>query len=117
MLLIRRAQLAERTYPVCCLCGAHVHPNSMRGDACAWCIQIAGCASCGATCIVGTMRNGPQGNRVCGECAGEDAPDDRTPDEDEEVALQREMMVEAGHARLDSIDWARDGDTRHFYDD
>ena len=44
-------------------------------------------------------------------------PTDTTPDEEEETALQQEMMVEAGHARPDSIDWMRDGDERHFYDD
>jgi len=43
--------------------------------------------------------------------------DDTTPDEDEEAALQREMIAEAGQARPDSIDWMRDGDTRHFYDE
>lgn len=34
-----------------------------------------------------------------------------------EATIQREMMVEAGQQRPDSIDWMRDGDTRHFYDD
>ncbi len=114
MLLITREQLAARTYPVCALCHERIHPTNMRGDACAWCIQVAGCASCGATCLVGTMRNGPHGNMICGACAGED---DTTPDEDEEAALQQEMMAEAAHSRPDSIDFMRDGDMRHVYDD
>lgn len=46
-----------------------------------------------------------------------DDPTDTTPDEDEEAALQHEMMEEAGRRRPDRIDWMRDGDTRHFYDD
>jgi len=45
------------------------------------------------------------------------AADDTTPNEDEKAAIQQEMMAEAGHARPDSIDWMRDSDTRHFYDD
>lgn len=38
-------------------------------------------------------------------------------DEADEAALDQEMMAEAKHARPDSIDWARDGDTRHWHDD
>jgi len=50
--------------------------------------------------------------------AGEQhAADDTTPHEDEKAAIQQEMMAEAGHARPDSIDWMRDGDERHVYDD
>ncbi len=49
----------------------------------------------------------------------QDDPDDTTPDEvgDEEDAVQQEKMAEAGHTRPDTIDWMRDGDTRHFYDE
>lgn len=70
MLLMTRQQHIDRTYPTCCLCGVKVHPSNICGDACAWCIQIAGCDSCGATCLVGNMVNGPRGNKVCRECAG-----------------------------------------------
>jgi len=38
-------------------------------------------------------------------------------EEDDEEDIQREMMEEAGRRRPDSIDWMRDGDTRHVYDD
>jgi len=38
-------------------------------------------------------------------------------EEDDEEGIQREMMEEAGRRRPDSIDWMRDGDTRHFYDE
>jgi hypothetical protein len=38
-------------------------------------------------------------------------------DEDDEEDIQREMMAEAGQQRPDSIDFMRDGDTRHFYND
>jgi 8-oxo-dGTP pyrophosphatase MutT (NUDIX family) len=47
----------------------------------------------------------------------QDDPTDTTPDEDEEAALQREMMEEAGQRRPDGIDWMRDGDQRHYHDD
>lgn len=48
-----------------------------------------------------------------------DDPTDTTPDEDadEEAALQQEMMEEASQRRPDAIDWMRDGDQQHYYDD
>lgn len=70
MLLITERQATRLVARVeCALCHGKYPPQEMCGDACVWCIQMAGCASCGATCLVGTMSNGPRGYKVCASCA------------------------------------------------
>lgn len=73
MLLMTRRQAKRLTARVeCVLCHQTRRTEEMCGDACAWCVQLAGCASCGATCLVGTMANGPHGYKVCAACADYD---------------------------------------------
>jgi hypothetical protein len=70
MLLMTRRPAAMLAASVeCALCHQRRTPDEMRGEACAWCIHLAGCATCGATCLVGTMSNGPRGYKVCRTCA------------------------------------------------
>lgn len=69
LLMTERHAAIRRASAVCALCRQWRAPDAMCGDACAWCAQLAGCATCGATCLVGTMSNGPRGYKVCRVCA------------------------------------------------
>lgn len=70
MLLLTRQQVHRLSASAeCALCHQRRRPDDMRGDACAGCAQLAGCDRCGATCLVGTMSNGPRGYKVCHTCS------------------------------------------------
>jgi len=67
---------------------------------------VSACESCHQIVPLGDLRRIPTMNgNYCFMC----------PDCDD--ALAQEMMQEAGERRPDSIDFMRDGDTTHYYDD
>ncbi len=67
-------------------------------------------------CFNGQMR-ATSGYRTPGEKVRVDGLVARLRASTDAEAVQREMMEEAGRRRPDSIDDARYGDERHYYDD